>query len=60
MAIANKGGQIGRLPIHPQIAQYMDVLFTDLWGALDREAKLVGKMKSIEFHDKAVAMSAPQ
>lgn len=59
IAVTSKGGSIGRLPIHPQIAQFMGVLFIDLWSALDRETKLVGKMKSIEFHDKAVAMTAP-
>ncbi len=59
IAVTNKGGSIGRLPIHPQIAQYMGVLFDDLWSALDRETKLVAKMKVIEFHDKAVALTAP-
>jgi hypothetical protein len=36
----------------------MGVLFTDVRGALEREGKLVGKMGAIEFHDKAVLMTA--
>jgi hypothetical protein len=44
-----KGGRIGRLPIHPQVAQFMGVLFSDLWSAVDTEMKLVAKLKTIEF-----------
>ncbi len=58
LAVTTKGGSIGRLPIHPQIAQFMGLLFADLRGALDREMKLVAKMGAIEFHDKAVVLAA--
>jgi len=57
--IANKGGSIGRLPIHPAIMQYMNVIFADLWSALDRDRKLVAKMGAIQFHDKAVTLMSP-
>lgn len=57
---SNKGGSIGRLPIHPQMTQFMGVLFADLWGALDQERKLVAKIGAIEFHDKNVVLTAPQ
>lgn len=60
LTVASRGGQIGRLPIHPKIAPYMGVLFEDLWSALDQEKKLVAKMGAIEFHDKAVILTSPQ
>ena len=52
----NLGGSIGRLPIHPLLMKYSDVLFADLWGALDRERKSVSKMGTIEFHPQAVVL----
>jgi hypothetical protein len=58
-SVTNKGGQIGRLQIHPAVFQYVGIIFWDLWGALDRERRLVAKMKAIEFHDKTVSLIAP-
>jgi hypothetical protein len=60
--LSNKGGAIGRLPVHPQVMQYLDIVFADLWSALDRERKLVAKASGIEFHDKSVLLNtaAPQ
>lgn len=57
IAVINRGGHIGRLPIHPEIAQFMGLLFRDLWSALDRETKMVAKLGAIEFHDKSVSLS---
>ena len=57
---SNKGGSIGRLPIHPQVAQFMGVLFADIWSALGGEIKLVRKLGAIEFHDKSVVLAAQQ
>lgn len=59
LVATSKGGRLGRLPIHPQLAQFMGVFFADLHAALDRELKLVAKMGTIEVHDKAVLMTAP-
>lgn len=59
LVVANRGGYLGRLPVHPELAQYMGVLFADLWSALDREAKMVAKMGTIELHDKSVELTAP-
>ena len=53
-----KGGSIGRLPIHPQLAPYMRYLFADLWHVLEREKKLGEKLNGVEFHDKAIVLSA--
>ena len=52
----NLGGSIGRLPIHPLLMKYSDVLFADLWGALDRERKSISKIGTIEFHPQAVVL----
>ena len=52
----NIGGSIGRLPVHPLIMKYGDVMFADLWGALDREKKSIAKMETIEFHPQAVVL----
>ena len=54
----NKGGRIGRLPIHPAIMKYGDFLFSDLWTVLEPHRKLVSKMAGIEFHPKAVILTA--
>ena len=59
IAASNKGGTIGRLPIHPEIMQLIGFIFADLWSALERERKLVAKMGSIEFHEKSVLLSVP-
>jgi hypothetical protein len=59
IVVANKGGSIGRLSIHPQLTQFMDVLFSDVWSALDREKRLIVKLGAIVFHDKSVVLSAP-
>ena len=57
IAARHKAGSIGRLPIHPQLMQYVDVIFADVWGALDHDAKLVAKFGGIQFHDKHVVLS---
>jgi hypothetical protein len=54
---SNLGGHIGRLPIHPLLMKYADVIFADLWAALDRERKSVAKMSAIEFHPQAVVLT---
>jgi hypothetical protein len=56
---SNKGGWIGRLPIHPAIMRYGDILFADVWSALNRERKLVAQMGGIELHDGSVILTAP-
>lgn len=53
------GGWIGRLPFHPAIMKYGDIIFADLWSALDRERKLVTKMAGVSFHDGGVTITPP-
>jgi hypothetical protein len=58
--VSNKGGAIGRIPIHSALMQYLDIVFADVRSALDRERKLVAKASGIEFHDKsAVLLTSP-
>lgn len=65
LAIQNKklvatsvGGSIGRLPLHPLLMQYSDLLFQKLWDALSREHKLLDGMGSIVVHkDQIVIIS---
>jgi hypothetical protein len=55
----NVGGWIGRLPVHPVIMKYGDIIFADLWKALDREHKLIAKMAAVDFRDGAVIITPP-
>jgi hypothetical protein len=57
LAIANNqlqatpvGGSLGRLPVHPQLMQYSDILFEKLWEALKREHRLMDSMQTVEVH----------
>jgi hypothetical protein len=53
---ASKSASIGRLALHPRLAPFIGILFSDLWSALNQEIKLVSKMGSIEFHNKTVVL----
>jgi hypothetical protein len=54
-----EGGYIGRLPVHPKIAQHMGVLLGDVASALGQDMKLVAKTGGIELHEKTVTLKAP-
>jgi hypothetical protein len=51
------GGRIGRLPIHPKLAQFMGVMFGDVVKALDLDLKQVTKLGAIEVHEKTATLS---
>lgn len=57
LSASPNGGSIGLMPIQPMIMKYGDILFSDLWGVLDRDKKLVAKFGTIEFHPKAVVLN---
>ncbi|HWY52380.1 MAG TPA: hypothetical protein VNW72_12940 [Chthoniobacterales bacterium] len=59
ISATNVGGWIGRLPVHPAIMRFGDIIFADLWSALDRERKLIGKMGAVSFHDGSVTITPP-
>jgi hypothetical protein len=58
LAAKNCGGSIGRMPIHPQIMKYADVVLDDVWKALDQDRKQVAKLAAIEFHPHQVVLTA--
>jgi len=58
LSATNNGGWIGRLPIHPAIMQYGDVIFADVFSALDRERRLLSKMGTVTFHDGSVTIAS--
>ena len=58
IAASSTGGSIGRLAIPPKVSQFMGILFADVGSALNREIKLLGKLESIELHDKSVLLKA--
>jgi hypothetical protein len=39
--------------------KFADIIFADLWSALDRERKLLTKMGSVAFHDGSVTITPP-
>jgi len=57
---SSEGGSVGRLPIHPAIMRYAQVIFDDLWSALMRERKLVSQMSTIEFQQGSVVLTPQQ
>jgi hypothetical protein len=59
IAATNVGGWIGRLPIHPVVMRFGDIVFADLWWALEREQKLLGKMSAVSFRDGGVTITPP-
>ena len=59
ISATNVGGWIGRMPVHPVIMRFGDIIFADLWSALDRERKLLGKMGAVNFHDGSVSITTP-
>ena len=56
--VVSRGGSIGRLPVHPKIAQFMGVLLGDVYAALSREIRMVTKLRGIECHDQNVVLIA--
>lgn len=58
ISVTNDGGWIGRLPIHPSLMKYVDLIFADVGTALDRERRLLSKMHSIEIHDGNVTITS--
>ncbi len=48
------GGNIGRLPLHPLLMEYSDLLFQKLWDSLTRERKLLDQMASISVQKDSI------
>ena len=58
ISAVSDGGWIGQLPIHPALMKYADIIFADLWKALDRERRLISKMTTVELHDGSVTLAS--
>ncbi len=54
----NRGGYIGRLPIHPALMKYADVTLQKAWDSLARERNSVARLAGLEFHPQSVALVA--
>jgi hypothetical protein len=52
----NLGGYIGRMPIHPALMKYADVLFGKAWESLARERNSIARLAGIEFHPQSVTL----
>jgi hypothetical protein len=53
---ANLGGYIGRMPIHPALMKYADVLLGKAWECVARERNSVARLAGIEFHPQSVTL----
>ena len=57
LVVQNKGGAIGRMPVHPLLMQYSGFLFSDLAAVFDRERKALAKLATIELQPKLVVLT---
>jgi hypothetical protein len=57
VALKNKGGMIGRMPVHPWLMRYSGVLFADVAAVFERERKALPKLAAIEFQPKLVVLT---
>jgi hypothetical protein len=53
---ANLGGYIGRMPIHPVLMKYTDILLGKAWDSVARERKSIARLAGIEFHPQSVTL----
>lgn len=56
----NRGGYIGRMPIHPALMKLSGFLFADVRSAVERDRKALAKLGSIEFHPQMVVIMPKQ
>lgn len=57
LTVKNRGGAIGRMPVHPLLMQYSGLLFSDLAAVVERERKSVAKLGSVNFEPKLVVLT---
>lgn len=56
LAATNAGGNLGRLPVHPMLMRFSDLIFKKLWDALPRERKLLDGMREVEVKNGSIAI----
>lgn len=59
VATISMGGSIGRLPIHPLIMKYADIVFHPVWNTLQHEHKIMDKMQSITVQKSGIVLTTP-
>ena len=57
LIVKNRGGAIGRMPVHPLLMQYSGILFSDLASVLERERKSIAKLGAVELQPKLVVLT---
>lgn len=57
LVVKNRGGAIGRMPVHPMLMQYGGFLFSDVAAVVERERKSVAKLAAVEFQPKLVVLT---
>ena len=57
LVVKNKGGAIGRMPVHPMLMQYSGILFSDLAAVFERERKALAKLAAIELQPKMLVLT---
>lgn len=58
IAAASTAGYIGRMPIHPELMKFTDIILHKAWTSLERERNSVAKLSGIEFHPQSVTLRA--
>lgn len=53
-------GNIGRLPVHPEIMKLSGFLFSDVAAVFDRDRKAIAKLGGLEIHPKMVTVLPKQ
>ena len=57
LVVKNRGGAIGRMPVHPMLMQYSGFMFSDLATVVERERKSLAKLAAVEFQPKLVVLT---
>ena len=57
LVLKNKGGAIGRMPVHPMLMEYSGILFSDLAAVFERERKSLAKLAAIDLEPKLVVLT---
>ena len=58
LVVKNRGGAIGRMPVHPVLMQYGGFMFSDLAAVVERERKSVAKFAAVDLEPKLVVFTA--
>jgi hypothetical protein len=57
LVLKNRGGAIGRMPVHPLLMQYSGLLFSDLAAVTERERKSIAKLAAVDLEPKLLVLT---